>query len=198
MKKLLIATFLLVIQTLSAQNDLPKTAFDISPLLIGEKIPMITLTSSENKKIDLSSVLLGKKTILVFYRGGWCPYCNVQLSALSEAESELLLLGYQLVAVSPDAPKQLQSTTEKEKLKYTLLSDSRGELSKAVGIAFQSPENYLPIITKGSDGVNQFFLPVPTVLIIDKDGSIKFEHITPDFKNRISSELLLSAAKALK
>ncbi|HLP64955.1 peroxiredoxin-like family protein [Flavobacterium sp.] len=198
MKKLLIATFVLVIQTLSAQNDLPKTAFDVSPLLIGEKIPMMTLTSSENKKIDLSSVLLGKKTILVFYRGGWCPYCNVQLSALSEAESELLLLGYQLVAVSPDAPKQLQSTTEKEKLKYTLLSDSKGEFSKAVGIAFQSPENYLPIITKGSDGLNQSFLPVPTVLIIDKDGSIKFEHITPDFKNRISSELLLSAAKALK
>lgn len=198
MKKLLITTLLLAIQTLSAQNDLPKTAFDVSPLLIGEKIPMMMLTSSENKKIDLSSLLLGKKTILVFYRGGWCPYCNVQLSALSEAESELLLLGYQLVAVSPDAPKQLQSTTEKGKLKYTLLSDSKGELSKAVGIAFQSPENYLPIITKGSDGVNQSFLPVPTVLIIDKDGSIKFEHITPDFKNRISSELLLSAAKALK
>lgn len=198
MKKLLIATFLLVFQSLLAQNNLPKTAFDVAPLLVGEKIPMITLTSSENKKIDLSSLLLGKKTILVFYRGGWCPYCNVQLSALSEAESELLLLGYQLVAVSPDAPKQLQNTTEKEKLKYTLLSDSKGELSKAVGIAFQSPENYLPIITKGSDGVNQSFLPVPTVLIIDTDGSIKFEHITPDFKNRISSELLLSAAKALK
>lgn len=198
MKRLLITTFLLAIGTLFAQNDLPKTAFDVSPLLIGEKIPKVTLTSSENKTIELSTVLRTKKTILIFYRGGWCPYCNVHLAALSEAEKELLLMGYQLVAVSPDAPKQLQNTTEKEKLNYTLLSDSKGELSKAVGIAFQAPTNYLSIIAKGSDGANQSFLPVPTVFIVDQDGTIQFEHITPDFKNRISSELLLAAAKALK
>lgn len=198
MKQLLITTFLLAFATVTAQHDLPKTAFDVSPLLIGEKIPKVTLTSSEGKTIDLLSLVRNKKTILVFYRGGWCPYCNVQLSALSEAENELLLLGYQLVAVSPDAPKQLQNTTEKEKLKYTLLSDSKGELSKSVGIAFQAPTNYLSIIAKGSDGANQSFLPVPTVLIVDQDGTIQFEHITPDFKNRISSELLLAAAKALQ
>lgn len=198
MRQLLITTFLLAFAIVLAQNELPKTAFDVSPLLIGEKIPKVNLTSSEGKTIDLFSVLSNKKTVLVFYRGGWCPYCTMQLSALSEAENELLLLGYQLVAVSPDAPNQLQNTTEKEKVKYTLLSDSKGELSKAVGIAFQAPENYVPIIAKGSSGVNTSFLPVPTVLIVDQDGTIQFEHITPDFKNRISSELLLAASKALK
>ncbi len=198
MKQLLITTFLLAFATVTAQNDLPKTAFDVAPLLIGEKIPKATLNSSEGKKIDLSSLLRNKKTILVFYRGGWCPYCTIQLSALSEAENELLLLGYQVIAVSPDAPNQLQNTTEKEKVKYTLLSDSKGELSKAVGIAFQAPDNYVPIIVKGSDGVNQSFLPVPTVFIVDQNGTIQFEHITPDFKNRISYELLLAAAKTLK
>lgn len=182
----------------SAQLELPKTAKDISPLLIGEKIPNLTLKSDENIAVNLSDTFSKKKTILVFYRGGWCPYCNIQLSALGEAENELLDLGYQIVAVSPDSPKNLKVTDDKEKINYLLLSDSSGELSKAVGIAFQVPEGYKPYISNGSEGVNSSFLPVPTVFIINQSGEIQFEHITPDFKNRISKELLIAASKALK
>jgi peroxiredoxin len=68
-------------------------------------------------------------------------------------------LGYQIIAISPDAPASLKVTNDKEKLNYLLLSDSTGELSKSVGIAFQAPENYKATIAKGSDGVNNSFLP---------------------------------------
>ena len=139
-----------------------------------------------------------KRTILVFYRGGWCPYCNLHLAALGEAEKELLDLGYQIVAISPDAPKNLKVTEEKDKVNYLLLSDSNGELAKAMGIAFQAPDKYKPIITKGSDGVNSNFLPVPSVFIVNLDGEIEFEHVTPDYKHRISNDLLVAAAKSLK
>lgn len=198
MKKILCTVLLAIGLSVNAQNDLPKLANEISPLLVGEKIPSVFLKSAENKDVDLSLLIGKKRTILVFYRGGWCPYCNFQLAALGEAEKELLDLGYQIIAVSPDAPNKLKITGDKDKLNYLLLSDSKGELSKSVGIAFQAPDNYKAIISDGSEGSNETFLPVPSVFILNINGEIQFEHITPDFKHRISTDLLIAAAKSLK
>jgi peroxiredoxin len=197
-KYILLLAFTFLSVAAVAQNDLPKLPTEISPLLVGEKIPNLKLKSVDNEDINLADLISKKRTILVFYRGGWCPYCNIQLSALGEAEKELLTLGYQIIAISPDAPKNLKVTDEKDKLNYLLLSDSKGELSKAIGIAFQAPEGYKPYISDGSAGINTSFLPVPTVFIVNTNGEIQFEHITPDFKHRISNELLIAAAKSLK
>lgn len=181
-----------------AQAELPKSATDISSLLVGEKMPNLTLKSADDASVNLDDLFAKKRTILVFYRGGWCPYCNIQLAALGESEKELLELGYQIVAVSPDSPKNLKVTDEKEKLNYLLLSDSNGELTRAVGIAFQAPMMAKTKLSKSSEGINNSFLPVPTVFIINEKGEIQFEHITPDYKHRITTELLIAAAKALK
>ena len=197
MKKIIYLALFAIGLSVHAQNDLPKQAIEIAPLLIGEKIPNVTLKSVENTDVDLTELISKKRTVLVFYRGGWCPYCNAHLAALGEAEKQLLDLGYQIIAISPDAPKSLKVTDDKEKLNYLLLSDSTGELSKAVGIAFQAPENYKTTITKGSEGVNSSFLPVPTVFILNVNGEIEFEYITPNFKNRISNDLLIAVAKSL-
>jgi peroxiredoxin len=197
MKKIICLALLALGLTATAQNDLPKSAVEISPLLIGEKIPSLKLKSVDNKDIVLETLFSKKRTVLVFYRGGWCPYCNLHLAALGEAEKELLSLGYQIIAISPDAPTALKVTEEKEKVNYILLSDSNGELAKSMGIAFQAPENYKPIISKGSAGVNSSFLPVPAVFIVNLSGEIEFEHITPNYKNRISNDLLITVAKSL-
>lgn len=198
MKKILSMALLAIGAIVNAQNDLPKAATDVSPLLIGEKIPNITLKSVDNVDVSVESLFKKKKTVLVFYRGGWCPYCNLHLSSLVEAEAVLLDLGYQIVAVSPDAPKNLKVTLEKDKVNYVLLSDSKGELAKAMGIAFQAPDNYKTILSKGSDGINSSLLPVPSVFIVTLNSEIEFEHIAPDYKHRISNELLVAAAKSLK
>lgn len=182
----------------NAQTALPKTANDIAPLLIGEKIPDLILKSAENKDTQLATLFKNKKTVLVFYRGGWCPYCNMHLSALAEAEKQILDLGYQIIAISPDTPENLKITAEKDKVKYTLLSDSKGELIKATGIAFEAPENYKSTINVYSNGVNTNFLPVPSVFVVNADSDILFEYISPDFKHRISSELLISVLKNLE
>ncbi|MDD2674981.1 MAG: peroxiredoxin-like family protein [Flavobacterium sp.] len=197
MKKIICLALFAIGLSVHAQNDLPKQAIEIAPLLIGEKIPSITLKSLDNTDVDLMELISKKRTVLVFYRGGWCPYCNAHLAALAEAEKELLDLGYQIIAISPDAPKSLKVTDDKEKLNYLLLSDSVGELSKAVGIAFEAPENYKATIAKGSDGVNNSFLPVPAVFILNVNAEIEFEHIAPNFKNRISNDLLIAVAKSL-
>lgn len=198
MKKIICLALFAIGLSVHAQNDLPKQAIEIAPLLIGEKIPSITLKSVDNTDVDLLELISKKRTVLVFYRGGWCPYCNAHLAALAEAEKELLDLAYQIIAISPDAPKSLKVTDDKEKLNYVLLSDSVGELSKAVGIAFEAPENYKATIAKGSDGVNNSFLPVPAVFILNVNAEIEFEHIAPNFKNRISNDLLIAVAKSLK
>jgi peroxiredoxin len=83
-------------------------------------------------------------------------------------------LGYQIIAISPDAPASLKVTNDKEKLNYLLLSDSTGEL-KSMGIAFQAQENL--IIAKGSDGVNNSFFAVPAVFLLNVNTEIEFEHI---------------------
>ncbi|MFV8336904.1 peroxiredoxin-like family protein [Flavobacterium sp. RSP29] len=197
MKKIICLALFAIGLSVHAQNDLPKLATEIAPLLIGEKIPNFNLKSVENTNVNLTELISKKRTVLVFYRGGWCPYCNAHLAALGEAEKQLLDLGYQIIAISPDAPKSLKVTDDKEKLNYLLLSDSTGELSKAVGIAYQAPENYKSTITKGSEGVNSSFLPVPAVFILNVNGEIEFEYITPNFKNRISNDLLIAVAKSL-
>ena len=198
MKTVFNTVFLVLSLFAFAQNELPKTPTDIKPLLVGEKISNQELYDSSGKLVSLEQLFAKQKTILIFYRGGWCPYCNVHLSALAEAESALLELGYQIVAVSPDSPKNLRETSEKDKVNYLLLSDSKATLSKAVGVAFQAPENYNKYLVKGSEGVNSTVIPVPTLLILNTKGEILFEHINPNYKERITTELVLAVAKALK
>jgi len=198
MKKLIFMFLVTVASVANAQTTIATSATDISPLLIGEKIPGITLKTSENTDVNLSDLLKKKKTVLVFYRGGWCPYCNMHLQAMAEAEKKILDLGYQIIAISPDAPENLKITKEKDNVKYTLLSDSKGELIKAAGIAFEAPENYKSLINVHSNGVNKSFLPVPSIFVVNPESDILFEYISPDFKHRITTELLVSVLKNLK
>ncbi|MBS7233955.1 AhpC/TSA family protein [Flavobacterium psychroterrae] len=198
MKKLFFIVLVAITAVTNAQNAIPKFATDIAPLLIGEKIPNIILKTSENTDVQISDLLKKKKTVLVIYRGGWCPYCNLHLQALAEAEKEILDLGYQIIAVSPDAPANLKITEEKDKVKYTLLSDSKAEFIKAVGVAFEAPENYKSTINVHSNGVNTSLLPVPSVFIVNPESDIVFEYISADFKQRITTELLVSVLKTFK
>lgn len=198
MKKIIALVIIISSFSVRAQTELPKSATEIAPLLIGEKIPSVSLKTVENKLVNLQDLFAKQKTIVLVYRGGWCPYCNAHLAAIGEVEEDLLALGYQIIAISPDAPENLKSTDEKQKLNYMLLSDSDGLFSKSVGIAFQAPENYKKTISKGSLGINKSFLPVPALFILNKNAEIEFEYLTPNFKTRISTELLIAVAQALQ
>lgn len=198
MKKILLIFVAALTSAVHAQSEIPKSALDIAPLLIGEKIPEFTLKTVENADVNLLELLKKKKTVLVFYRGGWCPYCNLHLQSLVGAEKQIIDLGYQIIAISPDSPENLKITEEKDKVKYTLLSDSKGELIKAVGIAYQAPENYKDVINVHSNGINTNLLPVPSVFVVNLQADILFEYISPDIKQRISTELLVSVLKNLK
>ncbi len=196
MKKILLLSLLLI--GCSNQQSIPLVAEDISPILIGETLPNGNFQNVEGEFVQLKAILEEKPTILVFYRGGWCPYCNVQLSGLVEIEEDILELGYQIVAVSPDDYKNLQSTIENNSTKYKLLSDPNGEFIQEIGIAFKTSSSLKEyIIGKGQKGETSSVMPAPTVMIVDKKGVIKFEYINPNYKERIGGDMLLSVLKTL-
>jgi peroxiredoxin len=197
MKKILLLSLLLI--GCSNQQSIPLVAEDISPILIGETLPNGNFQNVEGESVQLKAILEEKPTILVFYRGGWCPYCNIQLSGLVEIEEDILELGYQIVAVSPDDYKNLQSTIENNSTKYKLLSDPNGEFIQEIGIAFKTSSSLKEyIIGKGQKGETSSVMPAPTVMIVNKQGVIKFEYINPNYKERISGEMLLSILKTIK
>ena len=197
MKKLLFISLVLIGCT--NQSPIPLVAEDISPILIGETLPNANFQNVEGEYVQLKALLEEKPTVLVFYRGGWCPYCNVQLSGLVEIEEDVLELGYQIVAISPDDYKNLQATIENNNTKYKLLSDPNGKFIKEIGIAFKTSSSLKEYITsKSQKGETSSVMPAPTVMIVDKKGVIKFEYINPNYKERISGEMLLSVLKTIK
>ena len=197
MKHVIIICIGTVLSTLSVSAQIAEKAEDISPLLIGETVPDAILKSSDSSDQTFLGLISDKPTVVLFYRGGWCPYCNAHLSDIQEAESEILELGYQIIAISPDSPENLKASDEKNELNYQLYSDATGELTKAMGIAFEVQEKRKQRLFDKSGGLNDGFLPVPSVFVLDKKGQIQFEYINPSYKTRMSSSLLLAVLKNL-
>ena len=191
MKKLI--AIILFAFAFNLQAQIADSPEDVSPLLIGEKIPEIELRTMENKEVSTKEIF-NKKTILIVYRGGWCTYCNGQLSDMQDIEKDVLDLGYQIVAVSPDAPKFLKETSEEDKLNYSLYSDSEGKFAQAIGVAFKKDK---PKLDKYSEGKNPGFLPVPTVYVLNEKREIEFMYINPNYSTRLKGELLLAVLKNL-
>lgn len=187
---------------IGGKKPVPENADDIRPILIGQKIPAITLTSLSNQAVDLNSILSEKPSLLVFYRGGWCPYCNLHLAELRKIESSLKGLGFQILAISPDKPALLSKTIDKHDLGYTLLSDSRAEAIRTLGLAFKvgdaTRKKYksFGIDLEKSSGESHHLLPVPAALLVNKEGVVTFSFIAPNYKVRASSEVILAAARA--
>lgn len=180
------------------------TPQEARPLAVGARAPGFVLQTPDGADFDLTAALAGKNTLLVFYRGGWCPFCNRHLAALAEIEPALLELGIRIIAISPDEPADLKPTIEKQKLNYTLLSDRTMQATAAYGLAFavdtatreryaQHKINLAPL--PGSAGPERW-LPVPGVFLVNRTGTIAFAHTDPDYRNRIGNDALLAAARA--
>lgn len=187
---------------LAAHASLAPSVNATRPLAAGSPAPDPQVRTMAGDGTALSTHIAGKPTVLIFYRGGWCPYCNRHLAALAEAEPQLLALGYQIIALSPDEPAGLSATTEKHHLRYRLLSDRAMDAASAFGVAFRvdaaTVAKYrefkidLPAVPGEPDAR---WLPEPAVFLIDRAGFIRFTHANPDYKVRLSTEALLAAAR---
>lgn len=191
---------------LQAQNSMrfeqvPASATEIEPLAVGEALPATALFDANGEPFDLEQAVFSKPTVLIFYRGGWCPFCNMQTGQLIKIEGQLRELGYQIIAISPDKPVKLKDSQEKWEMKYTLLSDSRMDAAIAFGIAYRVADATVAKYSGTNmdldlnSGQDHHLLPVPAVFIIGQDAKIKYEYINPDYKVRIEPDELLRVAK---
>lgn len=192
----------------TVKSQVAETADQVSPLLNGQMIPDIAVTTVEGKNVQLADYLNGQKTILFFYRGGWCPFCNTQMGQLQAVEGQLKKLGFKLVGISTDAPDDLKKSIDKRKLSYDLLSDYQSKVSSAFGLSFftseQTTKRYLAKMNlknplqKNQAGDERLVLPVPAIYVIDSKGLVQFNYVNPNYKVRLHSDLLLKAAELVK
>src|ERR1035441_4555011 len=119
-------------ETLAAKMEypVPLSPRSVHPLGVGDSVPNGNLTTLAGKKVSLQTLIVQKPSVLIFYRGGWCPYCNLQMGQLVKIEPELVKMGYQLLAITPDKPESLRESLEKHRINYTLLSDRTMGLSR--------------------------------------------------------------------
>jgi peroxiredoxin len=181
--------------------DVPNRAEDVRPLGEGERAPTAELRRVDGQAVEMAELYRRQPTMLVFYRGGWCPYCNVQLGHLAEAEGELVEMGYQVLAISPDRPEVLREGAGEQERGYELLSDSEMALAQAFGVAFrvddQTIEQYrgFGIDLEQASGRDHHLLPVPAVYIIDTEGMIRYAHWDADYKERLEPDELIDVAR---
>ena len=111
-------------------GQISTSATETSPIMNGESIPHVQLLNLDSESVDLQALIGEKPTMLLFYRGSWCPYCNVQLADLQEASDQLLALGMQIIAISPDTPEKMLASVNKNKLSYLYCPTMTLNLSK--------------------------------------------------------------------
>jgi len=181
----------------------------VSPLLNGQQIPAtVQVTTIEGKKLSLGKVLNNKKTILFFYRGGWCPFCNTQMGQLKKIEDQLNKLGFQLIGISTDNVQDLKKSIDKHQLNYQLLADFNSAISRAFGLAYFASQkvtdryvaklNLKNPLQKNKAGDERLVLPAPAIYIVDSKGLVQFNYVNPNYKVRLHEELLLKAAELVK
>jgi peroxiredoxin len=185
--------------TLNALAEEPKQA------AVGDRVPDVTLRTAESTDLKLRDAVKSKPAVLIFYRGGWCPFCTRHLMALAEVEKDLTAAGYQILAISPDQPAKLAETPDRDKLSYTLLSDSDVAAAKAFGITFKVPDELVTkykteyqIDLEGASGKTHHLLPHPAVFIVDQAGIIRFAHVNPDYKVRLDPAEILKTVREMK
>lgn len=168
---------------------------------VGDRLPAAVLSTVEGKEMKLAEIVAEKPTVLIFYRGGWCPYCTKHLSALAGIQEDLDKLGIQILAVSPDQPSKLREKPDNAKIPYQLLSDRTMEAAKAFGIAFEVDADMrdkyrgFGIDLEAASGEAHHLLPHPAVYVIDAKGIIRFAHVNEDYKVRLEAEKVLEAAR---
>lgn len=164
----------------------------------GDLAPDVTLADASGAPVKLSDLWRGGPLVVIFYRGGWCSYCNLQLHAWQQHASELRRLGAALIAISPQTPDHSLDTIERNALAYTVLSESRLDAANGFGIAFTLPPELIDLYASaGTDipvlnGNDQWVLPIPATYVIDPTGRIRFAHVELDYRERIEPQSVIA------
>ncbi|MFI7411970.1 peroxiredoxin-like family protein [Streptomyces sp. NPDC049627] len=172
-------------------------------LTAGARAPLFSLPSATGRTVALQDLLERGAVVLTFYRGAWCPYCNLALRALQHHHDAITARGARLVAVSPQIPDESLSLTEKHDLAFDVLSDVGSDTAKQYGLAFDLPDDLAAVYDRfGFDlqrvnGGHARTLPLPATYVIDRDGTIRWAFADADYTRRAEPADILTALDAL-
>ena len=171
-------------------------------LKVGEKAPAFILNDPEGKPVSSAELLARGPLAISFYRGVWCPYCNMELQALEAARSDIEATGASLIAISPQKPTNSRRSQRENKLGFPILSDPGNGVAEAFGLKFALPAylvdlykqlgNNLPLV----NGDESWTLPMPGRFAIGQDGVIRYAEVNPDYTRRPEPADLIPALRA--
>ncbi|MCB9867477.1 MAG: AhpC/TSA family protein [Phycisphaerales bacterium] len=170
---------------------------------VGEPAPDFDLPDARGRHVRLSDALRDHPIVLTWYRGGWCPYCNIQLRALQERLDEIHALGGELFAITPELPDEALSTAEKNALQFVVLSDLGNKVADAYGLRYELPADIVAALKAHVDlaarnGDATATLPLAATYVIDQHGVIRYAFVDPDYRKRADPEEVLDALRTLK
>ena len=178
-------------------EDLQKKNIEEKSIKLGEVMPEFLLPNVKNEIINSNEILKNGKMIIAFYRGSWCPYCNLQLKTLQDYLTKIKDKKATLVAISPQSPDSSLTVVEKHNLTFEVLTDTDNLFAKQLGISFELQDFVLPYYQAlGIDLMhfnknNDNSLPVPAVFVIDQNGKIIYKFVDANYMNRIDIDELL-------
>ncbi|WP_037068365.1 peroxiredoxin-like family protein [Pseudonocardia acaciae] len=173
-------------------------------LQVGDIAPGFTLPDAAGREVELAARLADGPVVLSFYRGSWCPYCNLELRAYQRALPELRRLGARLIAISPQAPDDALTVIQKYELEYDVLSDLSQRVIAAYKIRFEMPDAARPHLLDATvaalakqqpDG--RWSLPVPATFVLDTDGVVRARHVSMNYRTRMEPADALRAVEEI-
>lgn len=158
---------------------------------VGQKAPDFELNNAKGETVKLSTLLASGPVVLTWYRGGWCPYCNITLAALQKALPDIQATGAQLVALTPELPDKSLTTAEKNGLKFQVLTDLNNETAKRYNVAFElTPDvavrykKHFDLLDYNGEKAGDTTLPLAATFIIDRDGVVRYAFLDADYRKR--------------
>jgi peroxiredoxin/ketosteroid isomerase-like protein len=185
----------------SEAEALGRASLDAAALQVGDTAPDFTLPDQDGRPVSLRSLLASGPVVLTFYRGQWCPYCNLQLRAYQQALGEISARGASLVAVSPQLPDYSRSMADSNELAFTVLTDAENRTARRYGLVFTVADDMHEVyLAAGTDllrynggSERSWELPVPGTFIIAPEGTVVFAHVDGDYRHRAEVSEILAA-----
>ncbi|MEJ2060542.1 MAG: peroxiredoxin-like family protein [Gammaproteobacteria bacterium] len=174
-----------------ATEDLKASGIEDRALRAGDTMPDFELPNQHGKVRRMWDFLVESPVVLNVYRGGWCPYCNMEMKALHDALPEIEAHGARLVGMAPETPDHAAATAERYDIAIDILSDAGNQVAERLGLVFEIPQALRPIYEKiGADiqaynGDDSFKLPVPATYIIGQDGKVIYDFVNADYTQRL-------------
>jgi peroxiredoxin len=193
-----------VAQTIARANAQIEQSGEASGLAVGDIAPEFTLFGADGHQVRLSERLAQGPVIVSFYRGAWCPFCNLELRALASALPKISGLGASLIAISPQSPDESAGLVQQHQLTFDVLSDLDGAVARAWKLRFTLPDELkalyqnvftLDLTKTNADG--SWTLPVPGTFVLDRYGVIRARYISTDYTTRMEPGEIISALAAL-